>query len=133
MKKDPVTVLSSSAFSMSDEPYAYVKVNNYPADISRYFMISTDPLEISVLTRKNLLNELDVEEVFEVDMVLITIDLSVPFTKGVIATIATKFYEQDMNCLVVSTFSRDYIITRNEDRNKARTILLDLGLTEKGG
>lgn len=93
--------------------YVYVKTDVLEKpDI--HFMVSKDKDEITVVTKKENLKDLNVLEVVG-DYKLIEFKPAVPFqTVGFLAKIAEVIANQGMNVLLVSTFSKDYAMIKEE-------------------
>ena len=92
-----------------------------------HFMVSKDKDEITVVTKKENLKELNVLEVVE-DYKLIEFKPAVPFqTVGFLAKIAETIANEGMNILIVSTFSKDYIMIKEELCEKGVFALKNVG------
>ena len=54
--------------------------------------------------------------------------VSLPFyAVGFLSTISSAIAEKGMNILIASTYSKDYIMVREEHLSKAKEVLLSLG------
>ena len=106
--------------------YVYVKTNDMEKpDI--HFMISKDKDEITVITKKENINKLNALEVVG-DYKLVEFKPAVPFqTVGFLAKIAEVIANQGMNILIVSTFSKDYIMIKEECFEKGIQAIQDTG------
>lgn len=106
--------------------YVYVKTNELEKpDI--HFMVSKDKDEITIITKKENINNLKVIELVG-DYKLIEFKPAVPFqTVGFLAKIAEVIANQGMNILIVSTFSKDYIMIKEEYCEKGLKALKDTG------
>ena len=123
-------VIQSSTFQIIEGTFVYTKVGKIPN--GEHFMITTDKDEITVITEEGRLNELDVVERNKDSYSLIALNVSVPFySVGFLAAISKAIAEAGMNVLIVSTYSKDYIMVRNDLLQKALQILLSLGFKEK--
>ena len=93
--------------------YVYVKTDIMEKpDI--HFMVSKDKDEITVITKKENIKNLKVLELVG-DYKLVEFKPAVPFqTVGFLAKIAKIIANQGMNILIVSTFSKDYIMIKEE-------------------
>ena len=106
--------------------YVYVKTDVMEKpDI--HFMVSKDKDEVTVITKKENIKELNVLELVG-DYKLIEFKPAVPFqTVGFLAKIAEVIANQGMNILIVSTFSKDYIMIKEELYEKGLQALKNVG------
>ena len=106
--------------------YVYVKTNELEKpDI--HFMVSKDKDEITVITKKENLEKLKVLEIVG-NYKLIEFKPAVPFqTVGFLAKIAEVIASQGMNILIISTFSKDYIMLKEECCEKGLQALKGTG------
>lgn len=131
MFKDIQDIIKQSTFTTLDGKFIYVKVNSI-SDINKHFMVSRDNDEITVVTRVENLKDLDLIERNKDDYTLIALNVSVPFySVGFLATVSEAIAKEGMNVLIVSTYSKDYIMVKEELKDKAKDTLLSLGLNEK--
>lgn len=117
--------IKSSPAVVQKGRYAYVKVQE--AFKGEHFMISKDDDEITiVIEEKNLSNAKyeGIEKWFK----LIEFKTAIPF-KGVgfLAAITNAIASKGRNVLVVSTFSKDYILIHEEDIEIAGIALKEIG------
>ena len=110
---DVKEAIPKSIATVMKDTYVYVKTDILEKpDI--HFMVSKDKDEITVVTKKENLKELNVLEVVG-DYKLIEFRPAVPFqTVGFLAKIAETIANEGMNILIVSTFSKDYIMIKEE-------------------
>jgi len=130
MKNQVLKMLCNSTFTISTKKYLYVKVKKEPL-VSNHFMISKDNDEITVVTEESNLASLDLLEKNENLWRLVSINLSVPFMAGTLATINSACAKEGLSNLIVSTYSKDYLIVKDSQVEKIRTVLEKLGLKEK--
>lgn len=65
------------------------------------------------------------------DYALIALNVSTPFySVGFLATVSTAIAEHGMNILIISTFSKDYIMVREDKLDEARQVLIQMGFKE---
>ncbi len=106
--------------------YAYLKAHAQ-TDLTNHFLISHDQDEITIVTEEaNVAGTSFDEDVkwFK----LIEIKVSLPFlATGFIASITKAIADCDLNVLVVSTFSKDYFLVREDSIDTAVSALRDLG------
>lgn len=108
----------------------YAKVSKRPKD--SHFMVSEDKDEITVVTTENRLGELDLIERNKDNYKLITLNVSIPFySVGFLATVSSAIAKGGMNILIISTYSKDYIMIKEDRLEKAKEVLLSLGFKEK--
>lgn len=123
------TILKATSFSFFPGTYVYTKVRTAPE--RKHFVISQDVDEITVVTTKDRLSELDLIERNKDDYILIELRVSVPFySVGFLATVTTAIAARGLNVLVVSTYSKDYVMVKAEYQATAREELVKLGMQE---
>lgn len=123
---DVKEAIPKSIATIMKDTYVYVKTDILEKpDI--HFMVSKDKDEITVVTKKENLKELNVLEVVG-DYKLIEFKPAVPFqTVGFLAKIAETIANVGMNILIVSTFSKDYIMIKEELCEKGILTLKNVG------
>ena len=123
---DVKEAIPKSIATIMKDIYVYVKTDILEKpDI--HFMVSKDKDEITVVTKKENLKELNVLEVVG-DYKLIEFKPAVPFqTVGFLAKIAETIANEGMNILIVSTFSKDYIMIKEELCQKGISALKKVG------
>jgi hypothetical protein len=118
IKKSPIKLYSGR--------YAVVKCNKLPV-IDALFMISNDGEEITAISEENNLKNISydfVEKWFKI----ISIDVSTPFHGvGFLAAISNKIAEKGINILIISTFSKEFILLKEEDTNQGMKLLKKMG------
>lgn len=106
--------------------YVYVKTDIMEQS-NIHFMVSKDKDEITIITQKKNIKNLKVLELVG-DYKLIEFKPAVPFqTVGFLAKIAEVIANQGMNILIVSTFSKDYIMIKKELLEKGIQALKNVG------
>lgn len=118
-------VIKSSKVIVHKGRYAYLKAQEIT--LNNHFLVSQDKDEITVVTEeKNVPNtkyEKDVKW-----FKLIEIKVSLPFlAKGFLAKVTKTISDKNLNVLVVSTFSKDYILVREETYETAVEALREVG------
>jgi len=120
------TFLEQSSYRIAPERYCYLKTAAPPT--GPHFAVIADDVECTVITteqRAPAIEKLDDQGWFK----LIGIEPSIPFEGvGFLAAITAAIAEQGLNILVVSTFSKDYILVPEEELSLAETALQGLGL-----
>lgn len=119
-------VIKTSTVIIRKGRYAYLKTNE--KDLKNHLMISQDQDETTVITEEQNLPSVKYEE--EVKWFkLIEIKVSIPFLKGFIAKVTNIIASKGCNTLVVSTFSKDYILTKEENISEAISAMEEAGFT----
>lgn len=123
---DVKEAIPKSIATIMKDTYVYVKTDILEKpDI--HFMVSKDKDEITVITKKKNLIKLNALEVVG-DYKLIEFRPAVPFqTVGFLAKIAEVIANEGMNILIVSTFSKDYIMIEEELCEKGILALKNAG------
>lgn len=107
-------IIKQSSFEVQDGKYVYAKVRSIPED-KNHFMASQDKDEITVVTREENLQDLDLIERNKDNYSLIALNVSVPFySVGFLATVSNAIAKARMNILIVSTYSKDYIMVKED-------------------
>jgi hypothetical protein len=122
-------IIAESSFEIEKGLFSVAKINSnvFPENC---FMVSMDKLETTAIFK----SETTVGPVIERkdNYTLIGIDVSIPFyAVGFIAEITKCLSREDIPVLVVSTYSRDYILVNASDCEKSRDVLLNMGMSEK--
>jgi len=118
-------VIKSSPLLVHKGRYAYLKGNE--KELKNHFLISQDNDEITIITEeKNILNTKHEKEVkwFK----LLEFKISTPFlAPGFLAKISKTIADKGLNILIISTFSKDYVLIREEDFKIALKALNKVG------
>lgn len=129
--KDIIDIIKNSSFSVEDGRFVYTKVKDLP-DLSYHFMVSKDKDEITVVTKEENINTLSLLEKNKDFYKLICLNVSLPFYAiGFLATVSGAIAKNGMNILIISTYSKDYILIKEDKINDAKDVLLNLGFKEK--
>lgn len=121
-------IINDSSFVIESGTYTIAKIIG-DIKIENYFLVTKDKLETTVIYKSedNINNIIDKKD----NYALIGIDVSVPFySVGFIAEVTGRLAKEDINVLVVSTFSRDYVLINNERREDGRRILIEMGMSD---
>lgn len=120
-------IIESSSFIVHEGTFIYSKVRKIPtSDV--HFLVSKDAEEITVVTKEEYLSDLDIIERNKDDYTLIELKVSVPFyAVGFLAAVSSAIAGGGMNVLIVSTYSKDYLMVRVEHKEKAVQTLIELG------
>ncbi|HUB92760.1 MAG TPA: ACT domain-containing protein [Candidatus Saccharimonadales bacterium] len=123
-------IIRKSTFVIHQGAYVYAKAKSRP-EKGRHFMISEDDSEITVVTKEENLRFVDVAERNKETYGLIALNPSKPFySVGFLAAVAHAIASQKMNILLLSTYSKDYVLVKAQDLHVAKEALLRIGLKE---
>lgn len=90
-------------------------------------MVSKDKDEITVVTKSKNLQYLDLVERNKEDYTLIALNVSVPFySVGFLAAVSDAIAKAGMNILIISTYSKDYILVKESCKAEAVAVLKKL-------
>lgn len=123
-------MISKSSFEVDPGIFVYAQVRSIDSD-AKHFLVTHDKDEITVVTTSARLNELDLIERNKDDYKLIALQVAVPFySVGFLATVCDAFAKEQMNVLIVSTYSKDYLIVRADLIDNAINMLRNLGFNQ---
>lgn len=123
-------IIKESTFQIKEGRFVYAQVLKTPSR-GKHFMISEDADEITVVTKEENLPELDLKERNKDFYRLIALNVSIPFyCVGFLAAVSRAISEQGINILIVSTYSKDYIMIKDDKLENAKSALLGLGFQE---
>lgn len=129
MNDDIKKIIENSSFMVHEGTFIYTKVKTAPA-IDAHFLVTKDADEITVVTKEDNLKDLDVIERNKDSYILIELKVSIPFyAVGFLAAVSSAIAKDGMNILIVSTYSKDYIMVRTEHKEKAIQTLTTLGFS----
>ena len=118
-------VISSSPVIVHRGRYAYLK--GQEKALGEHFLVSQDRDEITIVTEERNISKVRFEQE-EKWFRLFEIKTSTPFqAPGFIAKISKAIADKGLNILVVSTFSKDYILIREEKYKIAIEALKGIG------
>jgi len=124
-------IISQSDFDVIDGRFVYTKVSSRPTT-GEHFMVTEDGDEITVVTQEGKIGQLDLIERNKDTYSLIALNVSVPFySVGFLAEVSKAIAEKGVNILLVSTYSKDYVMVKENKLDSTRKILLSMGLSEK--
>ncbi|HEX8152890.1 MAG TPA: ACT domain-containing protein [Thermoanaerobaculia bacterium] len=110
--------------------YVYAKARDV-RNLANHLMVTRDDRELTVVTQEQYLGDVDVLELNPDRWQLLTIDCANPFyCVGFIAKIAELLSGAGIDILVVSTFSRDWVLVKDEESGRAAELLRAAGFTE---
>ena len=105
--------------------YAYLKTDTQV--IGDHFLVSKDADEVTIVTEEKNMDSVNFSQATK-RFKLYEIRPVTPFLAvGFIATVTRAIADQELNVLVVSTYSKDYILVKEETSNNAAEALKKLG------
>lgn len=118
-------VIATSEVVVHDGRYAYLKADE--EELNDHFLISQDADETTVVTEEEHVDEVAYEDSVEW-FKLFEIQVSEPFVAtGFLATVTETVADAGLNILIVSTFSKDYALIKEEDWRAAADVLEERG------
>lgn len=124
-------VLRNSRFAVVPEPYVYVKAGRV-GESGGHLLVVRDELETTVVTHERNLEGVEVLGRNPDRWLLLSIDCANPFyCVGFLAAICTEFCAAGIDVLAISAFTRDLLLVKESERERARTLLLGLGMEER--
>lgn len=131
MNENLKKIIESSTFEVIPGKFIYVKVSKEPK-LNNHFLISKDKDEITVVTEENNLGGLKIIEKNKDWWALIALNVSAPFySVGFLATVSSAIAKEGKDVLIVSTYSKDYILVQYDFAQGVKQVLLSLGFKEK--
>ena len=120
-------IIEESSFKQIPGRYYYVKARTRPN--GSHFAVVEDGNEVTVITDR--VNEIDVAGQNQTPYTLFALNISVPFyAVGFLAAVSSAIATKGMNILIVSTYSKDYILVAFDKTEIARSVLVELGFKE---
>lgn len=130
MKNDLKKVIESSTLILHPKRYIFAKVKTLP-NLDKHFLVAQDSDEITVITAKENIGELNVIEVSG-ERSLLEIQFSDSFDiPGFLAATCSALSEHGISISAISTFSKDYLLVDFSQTEKAIKSLTDLGISKK--
>src|SRR5436190_7392963 len=127
MNSELKKVIESSSFLVLKGEWVYAKVSEIPKG-GNYFMVTKDIDEITAVFEESQRDQFKIIEENKDLRKLIELKVSIPFySVGFLATVTGTIAEQGLNVLVVSTYSKDYILVKTESLQIVKEALLKLG------
>lgn len=119
-------IIQNSPIDLYEGRYAVIKCDEMPA-CGSLFMAVDDGEEITVIVEENHLGNVAYEKI-EKWFKLISIHVSTPFLGvGLLAEVSTKIAEGGMDLLIVSAFSKDFILLKEDDAEQGMQLLKETG------
>lgn len=130
MNNELQKIIEESTFAVQEGRFIYAKVSEAPKT-EAHFMITKDTDEITVVTKEEYIPELALLEKNKDFYRLISLNVSVPFyCVGFLAVVSEAIAKENINILVVSTYSKDYILVKEDRVEKTIEVLLKIGFKE---
>lgn len=124
-------VIKSSTFKVQAGLWIYAKVGGQPS-LDDCFMLSRDDDELSAVFESGKTDKFEIIEQNKDLRKLIEIKVSAPFyAVGFLAAVTNAISCKGCNNLVVSTYSKDYILVTEAHFEVAKQALIELGFTEE--
>ena len=123
--------IEQSPFVLHPLRYAVLQVAECP-NPQPHFLVTHEAEEISVITTEDKL-EMLAPQILEQQLWfrLLEFKMSTPFeTPGFLAAIASKLASHQLNILLVSTFSKDWLLLREDDLKAGLSSLHELGFQQ---
>ncbi len=122
--------LEKGVFTIEAGSYVCAKVNSVP-DSGEHFMVSKDNTEITVVTREENVKYLDLLEIGKERYgIILPASASSSRTSDFLAAISSALSGAGLDFLILSTYSKDYLLVKVSLLGQARQALLSLGMTE---
>ena len=123
-------LIKGSTLRIEEGRFVYAKVSKAPR-AGNHFMVSRDADEITVVTKEENLSKLTLVERNKDFYRLIALNVSIPFySVGFLAIVSQAIAKEGMDILIVSTYSKDYILVKDDMIENARSVLSKLGFQE---
>ncbi len=124
-------ILKSSTFMIRSGSWVYAKVTGQPK-LEDCFMLSRDEDEVTAIFEKHKADSFELLEQNKDLRVLIEVRVSKPFYAiGFLAALTTANTAKGCSNLLVSTYSKDYLLVLETDIDTVKQTLLELGLQEQ--
>lgn len=131
MSDDLEEIIKTSAFKVHEGNWIYAKVSGRP-NIDDCFMLSQDADEVTAVFEKSKVSRFEILEQNKDLRKLIEIVVSAPFyAVGFLAAITKAISSKGCNNLLVSTYSKDYVLVTESQFEQAKRALLELGFKEQ--
>lgn len=124
-------IIKTSTFKVHEGSWIYAKVSGQPS-LGDCFMLSKDEDEITAVFEVSNAGRFVIVEQNKDLRKLIEIKVSAPFyAVGFLAAITKAISSKGCNNLIVSTYSKDYVLVTESLFVQAKQALLELGFNEE--
>lgn len=124
-------IIKKSSFVIHPGIFWYAKSKQMPKS-QNFFMVSKDEDEVTIVGKQEKIRKLEILEKNKDDYSLIELKVSIPFySVGFLAAVSSEIAKENMNVLIVSTYSKDYILVKYDSKEKARKILVKMGFKQE--
>lgn len=124
-------IIKTSTFKVHDGSWVYAKVAGQPK-LDDCFMLSRDDDEVTAVFEASKSSNFEVIDQNKDLRKLIEIKVSAPFyAVGFLAAITKVISSKGCNNLLVSTYSKDYVLVTEAQFETAKQALLELGFKEQ--
>lgn len=127
MKPSIEEIIKTSSVIIHQGRYAYLKTKDI--NLNKHFFISQDKDEVTIVTEEKNLNEVNYSGIVKW-FKLIEIKLSVPFFQGFLSRVIKPIADAGFNTLIISTFSKDYILTKEQNIDEVINMFKKMGFKE---
>jgi len=117
-------IIKSSKVVVHRGRYVYLKAQE--TALGNHFLVSQDEDEITVVTEEKNVAKTKYDKDIKW-FKLIEIKVLMPFPKGFLAKVTKTIADENLNVVVVSTFSKDYVLVREETYEVAVEALKKVG------
>lgn len=129
--KDLSKVIKASWFTVEKGIYVYTKVSEVK-NPERHLIVTRDSDEITVVTESSNLIDLGVYERNPDNWILLNIKCGNPFyCEGFLASIASVFAFEKIDITLTSTYTNDYLMIQEHNKDNAISLLKSIGFTYK--
>ena len=120
-------VIKSSPVVVHKGRYAYLKADE--KNLNNHFLLSKDKDETTIVTEEKNIKDVKYEKDVKW-FKLFEFKVSAPFlAPGFLAKITKTIADKGLNILVISTFSKDYVLIREEHYNTAVKAFQEVGFS----
>lgn len=131
ISKELQQVIESSWFTVENGLYAYAKVSHVLSP-EKHLIVTRDHDEITVVTECSNLSKLGAYERNPDSWVLLNIKCGNPFyCKGFLAAIASVFASEEIDITLTSTYTNDYLMVQEQNKERAISVLIGIGFLQK--
>lgn len=124
-------IIKTSTFKVHDGKWVYANVSGQPS-LGDCFLLSKDEDEVTAVFELSKSDKFEIIEKNKDLRKLIEIKVSAPFyAVGFLATITKAISSKGCNNLIVSTYSKDYVLVTEAQFDQAKQALIELGFKEE--